>query len=139
MRRWLENLQHRPKSYRQRFAFGGAMAVTGVIMTVWLVSLPERFAELAQTSEESPVTDDEVQGFLAGVRDQVAAVGATFTSLRTADTPANESGGREPATATTTRSATSSPSVVVPTLSSSTVRQLNPRPVRIATSSATSS
>jgi hypothetical protein len=137
---WLQKLQQRPKAYRQRVAFSGAAALTSMVMVLWLVSLPERFSGLTTSAETPPVAvaEVEVQGFLAGVREQVAAVGATLSLLR--DSPeAAPAATATPATTTSAATASSTPSVVVPILSSSTVRQLNPRPIRIATSSATSS
>lgn len=137
MRQWLAQLQHRPKAYRQRVAFSGAVGVTSVIVLIWLVSLPERFHVVTSSVEEPVAGGTEVRGFLSGVREQVAAVGTTLTALR--------GSGEAPPTATSaptmvaeeaTSTATRTPSVIVPTLSSSTVRRLNPRPIRIATSSA---
>lgn len=156
MRQWLAELQHRPKAYRQRVALTGAAGVTSLILLLWVISLPERFHALTQTvAEPAGETEEDVAGFLANVRTQVAAVGESIQSLREVAEPAADT---EPdtdtvllatttsiATATSTQvavassTATRTPSVVVPTLSSSTIRRLNPRPIRIATSSATTS
>lgn len=140
MWQWLQQLQQRSKGYRQRVAFSGALVATGIVVVVWAVSLPERFTVLTANLDDRPVEADvEVQGFLSGVREQVAAVAASLSALRASDETAGEVSATTIATSTEelVEATTTERGIEIPTLTSSTVRQLNPRPVQIATSSAT--
>jgi hypothetical protein len=135
MWQWLAQLQAKPKSYRQRVAFTSAVTVTSMIALLWVVSLPERLAQLTTDLAEPVAVDDaEVSGFLAGVREQVAAVGASLSALR--DTAETEPASSATSTATSSApAASSSVGLQIPTLATTTIRQLNPRPIRIATTS----
>ena len=138
MWQWLAQLQQKPKGYRQRFAFTVAASLTSVIALLWLISLPEQFAQL-QTDVNAPleVPEEDVSGFLAGVRAQVAAVGTSIAALReTSEGPVADEGVATSTATSSESTATTSVGLQIPTLSSSTVRQLNPRPIRIATTSA---
>lgn len=77
MKQWLTRLQRRPLQQRQAIAVGVAGVLTAMIALVWVVSLPERFAQLSNTS---PMIEREsaVMRLFAGVREQVGAVRAAL-------------------------------------------------------------
>lgn len=49
---WLDRQRKKPKVVRQQYAFWGAVGITGVIATFWLMSLPAHFAQLSGGQSE---------------------------------------------------------------------------------------
>tara|TARA_B100000508_G_scaffold140158_1_gene140347 strand:- start:1169 stop:1588 length:420 start_codon:yes stop_codon:yes gene_type:complete len=139
MWRWLSNLRQQPKAYRQRVAFVGAVSMTAVIALMWSVSLPQRLSTIGNVVEEpNEETQSSFNRFFADVREQVAVVGDSVATLRQgADSqPATTS---PPTASSTTSTASTTPNIVIPQLTPEEARRLNPQPVLIATTSATTS
>jgi len=63
MLRKIEALRKEPKSVRNRYAFGFAMAATLVVAFVWMLSLPSRFDNVSVASESAERGSDSIGDF----------------------------------------------------------------------------
>lgn len=134
---FLTRLRSKPKMLRDQLAFGGAVGLTAVIALVWLVSLPDRFAQVAATApvEEVEESRGAFQNLFEGIRSQVASVQDSLSELE------EESIATESTGSTTTSQAVeiagSATGVIMPVLSATTTFAPTPRTVLIGTSTAT--
>ncbi len=46
----LEKLRQKPRNVRNRYALVGAVLVTSLVTSIWVISMPARFSELSNTS-----------------------------------------------------------------------------------------
>lgn len=55
---YLDKVREKPESHRRRVAFGSAVLITGLILLVWLTTLPAKFDTETVASQErnSPIS-----------------------------------------------------------------------------------
>lgn len=127
MKPFLKSLQEKSNAAKEQVAFFGALAITGIIATFWIVSLPQQLAARPVSNEAAQVSAVEREGafsqFFKGAKAQLAAV---LASAPLATTTASST-----SPATTTNNA-----IIIPTLSTEEARRLNPTPILIGTTSA---
>jgi hypothetical protein len=90
--RLLDTLRTKPKAQRQRYAFTGAVIVTGMVFAVWLASIPGRVAELnerlVEGSGDVQVASAPFSGFWQRIKAQFSSVSnaTTTNSVSNSDT-----------------------------------------------------
>lgn len=122
----LSTLRKKPRAVRQNYALGGAVGITLVITIVWFSTLSDRY-QIAAIEDSVEETGGAFKHFFVSVKSQFASIKTAVESIPAA----TENGG----VATTTEPASTTPAIVVPTLSDQEIRNLNPRTILIATSS----
>ncbi len=118
----IESLREKPKHVRNQYAFYGAFVVTGLILALWVVSVPSRFQtpeEMAEdvSNDEGGFTrafDDIKSNFVASVGSLQDDIPEEFLATTTEDVEPDErytidigamfatSSEETPSTATTT-------------------------------------
>lgn len=129
--RLLDTLRKKPKHVREQYAFGGAVVFTAMVVGVWSLSLPARFAAISDgVSEVQPAAAPFAHMF-SQLKEQVQRITSndSDSSSEINDAPSTEPVGLPELTATTTL-------YDIPT---TTTETLPSRPILIGTSSASTS
>lgn len=83
---FLERMRTKPQHVKGQYAFLGALLFTAVVGSIWVASLPARFAEVTQQAEEPRVSSTDSKNSLGALfgsaRDQLGAVVDSVTSAR---------------------------------------------------------
>lgn len=93
----IESLRQQPKSVRDRYAFFTALGVTFLIAAVWAVSLPSRYASIAEVTSELPKSE-EVGNFARVFGDIKSQLQASIASVKNTPVPGNEESEAEETT-----------------------------------------
>lgn len=91
MLRKFKDIKNAPKATKEQYAFLYAAVITSVIAGVWLVSVPERFGNIAVNGELLPEVVEEPGNFARVFSDMKNQFASTFDSLQT------DEGAAEPA------------------------------------------
>lgn len=138
--RLIRTIRHKPKAVRDQYAFWSAVAVTGLVVVVWLVSLPDRLATLS--SEEAAKAEPVFSGFLSEVKDGLSGLGSAvsdLTDVTTSEQVSDQLASSTASTQTANTATTTAATTTVVTEMSEPSQSVSGRVVRIGTSSATSS
>ena len=74
----LERMRAKPRHVKHQYAFGGALLITLVIASFWVLSLPARFSTLTNTTGDvSATSGNEQDGFsnlVGSARDELGSL-----------------------------------------------------------------
>lgn len=91
MLRYIESLRKQPKAKRNRYAFYGAVLVTLVVASAWVVTLPGRYHGINELPITTETTDDTMGGFRRAFGDLKNQMAAAILQLKeTTTSPAVE-------------------------------------------------
>ena len=126
MTSWISKLRKKPKAVKDMYAFGGSLFVTGIIATIWLISLPSQLKPPAGELEAG-ADIEETRGafaqFFAGAKAQLSNVFSSMpTSTLNVATSTEDNGSTTPKA-----------NIIIPQLSASTTDILNPEQILIET------
>jgi len=81
---WLDSIRAKPKRYRQRFALGISLCITGVIFFVWITTFHIKTDDASLASVATPLqaagqTGGEAISVFAGKIDEAKSAWAKFT------------------------------------------------------------
>ena len=127
--RLFRSIKRKPRAVRDQYALGIAVAVTSVVIVLWVWQLPERFDETA-ADVTVPADVGAFGGLLGEFKDRLSTVRDDIDAVVATSTPQADI-----VVATSTLSSTSATTTSITTASSTPPVPVG-RPIRIATTSA---